>query len=550
MRRHYVKMVQDTDDRVRYSLKTQITQPGANMGGFQDKNGLVHAKYTLYRVTSAIAAFCNPDSAFYHDPAVFEMIRKGLCYVVSRQHENGLFDLISCNFFSAPDTAFCIKRMLPYLKYLQKHKTTKQEQEIYQALYHIIEAGAMGLIQGGFHTPNHRWAIASQLMECGSFFGNANMMAQADQYLLEGIDCNEDGEFAERSAGNYNRINNDAMITMGNVTGDTRYFEYAVRNLRMMLTYIEPDGSIFTGNSTRQDNGKLVYPKDYYMEYLEMGITQNIPEFLDMANYIFFLIEEKHITSPDQLIHYMNHPEWIDHEHEGIWKQPDFDRFYQESGIVRKHYNGYTVTLMRGKSGFLHFANRTMHAELKLGGSFCEHRAFVCETLEKMPDENGYILEQVMHGWYYLPLKEKPATSDWWKMDHSKREKLTGPDMKIRIHVCFLPEGISLHVQTEGVEDAPFRLEIAIAGGELIQGDTYALDVQNGSAMILKGGMLRIGNTAEFLQIGPGFGTHQYTAGKFGSEPRSAHAFTLYCTDYTPFDHQLTLTTQEGSVYL
>lgn len=550
MRKHYAKMVQDTDDRVRYSLKTQIKTAGENFGGFQDKNGLVHAKYTIYRVTSAIAAFCNPDSAFYHDSAVFEMIRNGLCYVVSRQHENGLFDLISCNFFSAPDTAFCVKRMIPYLKYLHHHKSTEQEKEIYQALYHITEAGASGLLHGGFHTPNHRWAIASQLMECGVFFDNAAMAAQANQYLLEGIDCNEDGEFSEKSAGNYNRINNDAMITIGKESGDPKYFEYAVRNLRMMLTYIEPDGSIFTGNSTRQDNGKLVYPKDYYMEYLEMGITQDIPEFLDMANYIFALIEEKHLTSPDQLIHYMNHPEWIDFEHEGVWKQPDFDRFYRESGIVRMHRNDYTVTLLEGKSGFLHFANRSMHAELKLGGSFCEHRAFVAENMEKLPEGDGYTLSQVMHGWYYLPLKEKPDTSDWWKMDHSKREKLQGPDMEICLQVRFLKDGISLRVQTSGVKDAPFRLETAVTGGELIQGDTYAMAVQSGNAMVLKGGAVRIGNGEECLQFGPGFGTHLYTAGKFGSEARSPYAFTLYCTDYTPFDHQITLTTQNETIYL
>ena len=128
-----------------------------------------------------------------------------------------------------------------------------------------------GLKIGGFHTPNHRWAIASVLLECWKLFGNEEWKQQAYQYLNEGIDCNEDGEFAERSAGNYNRINNDAMISIADSTGDDIYLDYAVRNLWMMMTYIEPDGSIFTANSTRQDRGKTVYPKDYYIEYLELG---------------------------------------------------------------------------------------------------------------------------------------------------------------------------------------------------------------------------------------------------------------------------------------
>lgn len=549
MKAHYEKMLLDTDERVKQSLKAQVRTPGETFGGFQDKNGIIHAKYTIYRVTSAIAAFCNHESRYYRDETVFRLICDGLSYVASQQHENGLFDLVSCNFFSAPDTAFCVKRMMPYLRFLQKEQGDAQNAEIYRALYAIVEKAAKGLLLGGFHTPNHRWAIASQLMECGDFFGNEEMLRHAQLYLQEGIDCNEDGEFAEKSAGNYNRINNDAMITMGNLSGDPTFFSYAVRNLRMMMTYMEPDKSIFTGNSTRQDNGKLVYPKDYYMEYLEMGIRCDIPEFLDMANYIFELIEEKGITSPDQMIHYMNHPDWIALEHTGTWVQPCFNRFYRESGIVRAHRDAYTVTLMVGKSGFLHYSTPTMHAEMKIGGSFCEHRAFVAQTLEELPGEEGYVMEQVMKGWYYLPLKEKPETSDWWKMDHSQREKLTGPDLAIRVEVRFLENGISLTVKTSGVTGAPLRLETALTGAELAQSHEYAIAVQNGSSMVLKAGTVTMGNAEECLHIGPGFGTHLYTAGKFGSEARSPYAYTLYCTDATPFEHEITLTSENRSVY-
>lgn len=61
--------------------------------------------------------------------------------------------------------------------------------------------------------------------------------------LKEGNDCNEDGEYAERSAGNYNRINNDAMIMLAVATGDESYYAPVLRNLEMMLTYIDPDDS-------------------------------------------------------------------------------------------------------------------------------------------------------------------------------------------------------------------------------------------------------------------------------------------------------------------
>ena len=41
------------------------------------------------------------------------------------------------------------------------------------------------------------------------------------------------------------------MILIASELKDDTYEQYAVRNLTMMLTYLEPDGSIFTANSTR-----------------------------------------------------------------------------------------------------------------------------------------------------------------------------------------------------------------------------------------------------------------------------------------------------------
>ncbi len=539
MKQHYERMIQDTENRVRHSLRAQVKEEGKNHGGFWDEKGIVHPKYAIYRVTSAISVYCNQDSACYRDPRIFEMIRDGLQYVIRRQHENGLFDFITCNFLSTPDTAFCIKRILPVLKYLEKNRTIQEETEIYQALYGIVEKGAEGLVSGGFHTPNHRWAIASMLMECGTLLKNDVMLDRARDYLLEGIDCNEDGEFAEKSAGNYNRVNNDAMISLGHTTGDKKYFEYAVRNLRMMLTYIEPDGSIFTGNSTRWDNGLKVYPRDYYTEYLEMGELFGIPEFLDMANFIFKLVEEKDLRSPDQLIHYMNHPQWIDMEHEGIWQQPEFFRFYRESGIARVHRQGYTYTVMGGKACFFHLSTETMQLQIKLGGGYFEHRAFAADSIEETENGKSFRLSQTMRGWYYLPFKEKPATSDWWSMDNDKREKVMGPDLQLQVDVKEMEEGVELRFQVHGVEDAPFRIEAAVCGADYVSGRQFDLKAAAGCSMILKEGTAVFTNESESVEAGPGFGRHHFTVGNFGSEAASTYAFTLYCTDYTEFDHTL-----------
>lgn len=536
-------MIQDTQDRVVKSLQIQILdKESPRYGGFADPTGIVQAKFAIYRVASMIAAYCNEDTAYYHDHLVLERILLGLSYVRRVQHENGLFDYITCNFFSAPDTAFCIKKLLPVYQYLAG-KATKDnlpdgEQAILEQVETIVRSGAYGLLEGGFHTPNHRWAIASVLMLCSRLFACKEMEKAAYVYLNEGIDCNEDGEFAEKSAGNYNRINNDAMIMLSEATGDDSYEKNAVRNLKMMLTYWEPDDSVFTANSTRFDKDRLVFPKDYYMEYLRMGVKYEIPEFLQMCNSIFEIVDKKHITSPDFLIWYMLYPQYRSLEYEGSYIRPDFAVYYEESGIARGQQGRFTWTVMNGKSNFFYLHNGTMKLEMKVAGSFCEHRAFRSEKMERL-SEKEYHLTQTMRGWYYLPFAEKPETSDWWKMDNASRDKKLGPDMQIDVWVKEVENGADIHVKTSGVEGAPWRIELAFTGVNFLTNEYMDMPLSGSEVLVVKKGYTEVGNGEDALIVGPCFGEHHFTEGKEDSEAKTVGAATLYLTDYTAFDHTI-----------
>ncbi len=544
MKQHYAMMITDSEARARRAIKEQILDTGSEFyGGFYNADGLTEAKYAVYQITTMTAVYNNEQSCLYHDKAVAGCISRALEYVLRVQHDNGLFDYIDCNFFSAPDTAFIVKRLLPAYQYLCAHAGSDEgsfEKDCREKMERIILHGAEGIKGGGFHTPNHRWAIASVLMLCGKLFDRPDFTERARQYLNEGIDCNKDGEYAEKSAGNYNRINNDAMITIGDCTGEQFYYDNAIRNLRMMLTYIEPNGSIFTANSTRQDNGKLVYPVDYYTEYLRMGHDFKIPEFLDMANTIFTIIRTNSLEAPDFLMHLMNRPDLVELEHEGEYHQPDFQKFYEESGICRMHNADVTWTLMKGKSNFLYITNKSIILEFKIGGSFCEHRAFQAETMKRFADGSGYTLTQSMRGWYYLPFENKPDTTDWWKMDNASRQKLHGPNLDIKVSVREAHDadgnGVDVHITTGGVKPAPFRVEISCAGAERVCGSEYEIPAEAGGVMIGRSGTVSFENAHDCITVGPAFASHKYIQGKFGSEKASGKSFTLYFTDYVPFD--------------
>lgn len=561
MESHYKKIVKDTDRRVIASMQRQIMDGGnACYGGFWDGTGIVQAKYAIYQVAPMIAAYCCTDSAFYRSGEIFERIIAGLTYIRGVQHENGLFDYITCNFFSAPDTAFCLKKLLPVYEYLRGMgeegvspaekvswigKITTGEMEILRRLEEIIKDGADGMLAGGFHTPNHRWAIASILMACSKYFGSRKMEEAANTYLKEGIDCNEDGEFSEKSAGNYNRINNDAMILLSQVTGDTTYEQHVLRNLRMMLTYIEPDGSIFTANSTRFDKDLLVYPTDYYMEYLRMGQKYNIPEFLAMCNFIFDLAGEKNLAAPDCLIWFMLCPQYRNLEFGESYDFGNFHAFYRDSGIVRGRNGRFTYTVMSGKSNFFYLHSGTIKLEVKVCGSFCEHRAFKADNIEQLPG-GGYHLNQVMRGWYYLPFEDAPETSDWWKMNQVARPKKYGPNMQIDVWVQEVKGGVDIRVKTSGVEGAPWRIELAFFGVNFLTSRQIDMPLTGSEVLVVKEGEVEVANGFDTLLIEPCFGKHHFIEGKEDSEKKTQGAFTLYLTDYTAFDREIHIRNKLG----
>ena len=59
--------------------------------------------------------------------------------------------------------------------------------------------------------------------------------------------------------------------------------------------------------------------------------------------------------------------------------------------------------------------------------------------------------------------------------------------------------------------------------------------------MVVKKGQILLTGEEEALEIGPGFGTHAFIDGQFGSESSDVWCFTMYFTDYTEFDHTITI---------
>ena len=544
MERYMAHLLKGAEYRTRQFMGSQVKNPASlQYGGI--KGDIWEAKPTIYALASALAVYFHEDSCFYKSKELYQAVGLALDFIARTQREDGSFDYPSCNFKSAADTSFCFKRLIAAYRLLVKYGNPADEAiTVLKEKYLTIMHKALDAIrEGGFHTPNHRWGITAALLQGSNLFATekefaAGLKNRAEQYLAEGIDGDEDGEYAERSTGNYNAVVNNAMMAMYQETGDEAFLGYVERNLSMMLTYMDPDDTIFTQNSTRQDQGKLEYADKYFYQYLYMCSRERNPAFDGAAHKIIKDNMERGDLAPDCLHIVMNHDEMMGYHFEEYGFLEEYRKFFRHAGVLRVKKPAYTYTVLNGKSAFLYFKSKGTTLCVKIGESCCDIRNFIPQTIEELPD--GCRLEAEAQSWYYLPFKEKQDTSDWWKMDQSKREKLISSRLKTTLEIQEKEQGLELNLKAEGLDRLPLRLEICIPAGVSIEHPAFALEAGAGESMILKDGYLEIHDGLTTVEIGPGFGEHSFKGHYSGEEINSA-GYTVYANGYTPLEKHFSL---------
>ena len=528
---HLQEMVAALDARVDELLRVQVNDPAdARNGGFLLEPFHVESRSVGFCLSALICSYLTPLSHHHLSDAVKAAAFAALSYLERFQRPDGCFDLTPCNFASPPDTAFMLNAVLNAWWLAEK----RPEGEPFKApLERLLTTGANGVAAGGFHTPNHRWAIAACLLSCERAFHNPAWGERARQYLAEGLDVNEDGEFAERSAGNYNQVNDDQMIRLFLATGDDAFLRAAEKNLDMMFCYFDPDGSVFTNNSTRQDMGQKVYAESYYILYLLVGYLRKRPDFGAMAEWIYQSCAARGVCPPGV--------EWLllFPDMDGYGANAPFDRpferyarVFEESHIARVRRGDWSYTLLRGKPNFLYFQHGAFSLYMAVYANLCDRRNITPQTLRQT--EGGFRMTDHAAGWYYLPFPTPPPTSDWWKMDHQSRPKAEGLPLDTTLDIRELADGIELTLSTCGVDRLPLREELGLLPGGYVRTEHFVTDAAaGGSVLALDGTVEAVGPGGEAVAIGPAFGEHFVKNRMGGAYPLSPNHFTVFFTGYT-----------------
>lgn len=531
------KMLQDLDAKLGELLDRQIlTENDDRFGGFWGRDFHVEDRQSGFILSRLVIAFITEDSKWYLSDRVATAIRSVLVFMTNHQRPDGCFDLTGCNFASPPDTAFMVNAMLNGW-WLLERCTFPEADFIRKPMYDLIDSASKGIAAGGFHTPNHRWAISACLLNCERITGNHALGLRAAKYLQEGLDINEDGEFAERSAGNYNQVNDDQMIRLYIATGDKRFLEAAAKNLEMMYCYFDPDNSVFTNNSTRQDMGHKVYADTYYILYLLVGYLLNRKDLGKMAAIIRKDCERRG-TVPPGVEWLLLYPQMDSFGEDDSFEPPitKYDRQFPDSKIARFRNGKWSCSLLQDKPNFLYFQYGTFTMYMNIYSNICDKRNFIPETLEKT--ENSYIMRAHAASWYYLPYDEAPATSDWWAMDcpHT-RQRIQGEPLDTMLEFIKQEDGIDLHIHTEGLDRVPMRIEFAFLPGGYVRTQHFLQHTKPGEFInVLDGEVEACGSNGETIVLSEAFGAHDLMNRMGGAYPLSENHYTVMFTAYTPVD--------------
>ncbi|MBT5829090.1 MAG: hypothetical protein HOH77_02750, partial [Candidatus Latescibacteria bacterium] len=249
----YESVLQSQTKRVKAALARQILDSNdPAFGAFLSERSGAHPNAdhgcNASDLASACYVFLAEGSNLENNDELFDRIQKSIAFQRKWQRPTGLIDLVSVNWESPPDTGFTVQLLSPVVEVARQKAQTgnKRAQEIADTLGEYVRTAAAGMIDRGFHTPNHRWVVCSGLSQALLLFPELPARDYVDRILAETIDINADGEYTERSTGVYNAVCDRSLRFMADSLNKPELLDAVRKNLDIMAHLFHEDGTVVT----------------------------------------------------------------------------------------------------------------------------------------------------------------------------------------------------------------------------------------------------------------------------------------------------------------
>lgn len=504
-------------------------------GGLRDEHEISQPGATAGFLSSLAAVFLAPESGYHRSADLLERMERAGEHLVRVQHHDGTIDLPTTNFGSPPDTAFVLEPLCLAAEVLRARKYG-ETRRLEATLETFIQRAAFALISGGVHTPNHRWVVVSALARCHHLFPDSRYLGRLDQWLAEGIDLDEEGQFTERSTGTYNAVTDRALLTAGRLLDRPALFEPVRKNLEIMIYFLHPNDEVATDISRRQDRFHPATLRPYYLAYRFLALHDHNGLFATVTRDI----ERKHLPElGGELIHFLESPELRQDLPRREMLPDNYDKFFPSSGFAHIRRGDRSATMLGGDSRFFSFRHGGAVVEaVRLASAFFGKGQFSGQLNRSA---NAFRLEQELEGFYLQPLEaqDRRADGNWQAMPNSRRVHSNVCNLRTGVEIRETEDGFELSVEVGGTDRVPLAVEITLRAGGKLTGDGLASVPGAPNAYFLGEGFASYELAGYRMRIGPGFRSHSWVQLR-GAEPR-LEGITLYLTEFTPLKRTLRL---------
>lgn len=366
----------------------------------------------------------------------------------------------------------------------------------------------------------------------------------------------------------YSYVENRSLLTMGRLLNKPALFAPVKKNLEMTYYYMEPDGSLVTTDSRRQDQYMTKNIVSWYLLYRYFAIRDNNRQFAAIAKSIEQMEGFNEEILDTSLFHFLETPLLQKEMPAPIQLSVEYEKLFTTSHLARIRRGNTSATIFGGVDWPLiiasgrsdspnFFSYRKGKAALKylrLSSDFFSMGYFYSEGLKKKG--NSFILHKKQTVPYYQPLPKNlrnakgdyqlsPSTDGrfWNKMAFEKRPVSNVKTLETTITVTDADDRTSLHFLITGMPGVAVTLELCFNEGGQLSGTTTAAG--NNENYFLENGEGKFEYKGDTIHFGPGNIVGRKLTNLEG-ERYSTHFGNLrtsgthvYITGITPFEHTL-----------
>ncbi len=520
-------VVQAHDEHLNRIVNSQNIDPKSPWcGGIPDQWGIHYCTSAAGLLRDGAAAYFHPLSRHHKSAELFERMRLAAAFLDRSQHESGFIDLPATNFNSPPDTGFVVHGVATAARLAVMNENTA----VLDLVKGFLLRAGKGLSVGGIHTPNHRWCVCAALAQIHELFPDKAYVGRIDQWLAEGIDIDEEGQYTERSTAGYNTVVNSALVVTAIKLNRPELLEPVRKNLDAMAYLLHPNGEVVTEISRRQDLNTRGTMGGYWFALRHLAILDRNGLYAAMLAPL----EPEHV----ELALLMEYPALQKSTPEPAPVPDNYEREYKSSGITRIRRGRTSATIIHKENSrwvTLRRGEAVVNA-VRFASAFFGKGQFVPSAFLK--DADGWHFTQQLQGRYLQPLTDKsrfPVTPDTWPDVMLKRKisEICRITQKGRIRET--SQGFELTISAQGTDHVPLAVEINLREGGELSGVEAVREA--GDVYLLRDGFAEYRMGADVIRFGPGKNSHAWVQLR-GAEAKLSGP-SVYLTGYTPFEHTL-----------